>query len=514
MMESEVDVDILPAVFNAVSALAPRMTVGDVMLRDPSAVPDPSALRQQLVAIAHATGGHLETAQGEAQLQESETKGSIAKSLAFHGHHSPDCLRGEEGMEEVDLCSPYTLVGVGVGAEEVEEVAQGSTHRRDMWLLMYMMENHELRRRNRFMEDQDPYHIPEPVKPQGGPGGGGGGGGGPPGGDGGGPGHGPSPGMRVADVNSSMDDPAAPEEDLSLIEAVFAFVFGRGDANADLDKRRWRAIGLLLRQNKGAVYAEQVAPFLDTWLLQGEEQQSSSSSWWDRLWPINRRQQDQPHDPSRMHEGYMLAVLKRFGGHAESNNEGRLVYVFPHLQVTAAAAVASPGEASSSTAASTSRDALEPDVTAPPPVPPPIYERLQPLSDGGNKQAHVIGLGMANVILLLLFRRIGGLKYGQGLTAQQILESDREIGVLLLLLSYVPALLAWLFKPLLFYAVTFFAVPAARYVINMQRNRVITRRNSVRSARATEAAIAAQAAAESKAEQARAHQQFSVIVEA
>ena len=130
---------------------------------------------------------------------------------------------------------------------------------------------------------------------------------------------------------------------------------------------------------------------------------------------------------------------------------------------------------------------VAPDATAAPPVPPPIYERLQLLSDGGSKQPQVIALGLANgetaesrgglaarvlyvsdatlsalagpsVILLLLFRRIGGLKFGEGMTADQILKSDREIGPLLLLLSYLPALLAWLFKPLLCYALFFFAV--------------------------------------------------------
>ena len=67
------------------------------------------------------------------------------------------------------------------------------------------------------------------------------------------------------------------------------------------------------------------------------------------------------------------------------------------------------------------------------------------------------------VILLLLFRRIGGLKFGEGMTAEQILKSDREIGPLLLLLSYLPALLAWLFKPLLCYALFFFAVRIYTY---------------------------------------------------
>jgi hypothetical protein len=50
--------------------------------------------------------------------------------------------------------------------------------------------------------------------------------------------------------------PIAPNE--SFMEAVFAFVFGRGHPNGDLETRRRRALALLLRANHGAVYAEQV----------------------------------------------------------------------------------------------------------------------------------------------------------------------------------------------------------------------------------------------------------------
>jgi len=34
-------------------------------------------------------------------------------------------------------------------------------------------------------------------------------------------------------------------------QAIFAFVFGRGDPNDTLEARRWQAIGLLLRANRG-----------------------------------------------------------------------------------------------------------------------------------------------------------------------------------------------------------------------------------------------------------------------
>ena len=61
------------------------------------------------------------------------------------------------------------------------------------------------------------------------------------------------------------------KRELSFMESIYAFVFGRGDPNESLDVRRWRAIGALLRVNRGAVFAEQVAPFLDSYLLPKED---------------------------------------------------------------------------------------------------------------------------------------------------------------------------------------------------------------------------------------------------
>jgi hypothetical protein len=106
---------------------------------------------------------------------------------------------------------------------------------------------------------------------------------------------------------------------------------------------------------------------------------------------------DTPRDASRMHEGWMLPVLSRFGGHAEASDDGRLVYVFPALRVTADRADAAAA-------------------AQPPPLPPPLYERAVPLWDGGDKQPLVIVLGAANAALLLLFRGIGGMSFADAVT--------------------------------------------------------------------------------------------------
>jgi len=94
---------------------------------------------------------------------------------------------------------------------------------------------------------------------------------------------------------------------MNFLESVFSFLFGDGNPNADLEERRWRSIGAVIRNNGGAVVAEQVAPYLDE-LGQGFGLE---------------------------YEEYMLPVLTRFNGRPEVSEEGGLVYQFPELQTTA-----------------------------------------------------------------------------------------------------------------------------------------------------------------------------------
>jgi hypothetical protein len=97
------------------------------------------------------------------------------------------------------------------------------------------------------------------------------------------------------------------DREMNFLEAVFSFLFGDGNPNADLDERRWKAIGTVIRSNGGSVIAEQVAPYLDD---------------------LGSRSQQE-------YEDYMLPVLSRFNGRPEVSPEGQLVYHFPELQVTA-----------------------------------------------------------------------------------------------------------------------------------------------------------------------------------
>lgn len=92
----------------------------------------------------------------------------------------------------------------------------------------------------------------------------------------------------------------------NFLEAVFSFLFGDGNPNANLEERRWKTIATLIRNNQGAVIAEQVAPYLDE---------------------ISRQEEE--------YEDYMLPVLTRFNGYPKVSPQGELVYHFPDLQMTA-----------------------------------------------------------------------------------------------------------------------------------------------------------------------------------
>ncbi|HEY9711020.1 MAG TPA: hypothetical protein V6D48_22630, partial [Oculatellaceae cyanobacterium] len=76
------------------------------------------------------------------------------------------------------------------------------------------------------------------------------------------------------------------KSEMNFLEAIFSFLFGDGNPNAELEERRWQEIGTVIRNSRGAVAAEQIAPYLDD-IGEGEKRES---------------------------EDYMLPVLTRFDG--------------------------------------------------------------------------------------------------------------------------------------------------------------------------------------------------------
>ncbi|MGB3613952.1 MAG: hypothetical protein WBA10_09175, partial [Elainellaceae cyanobacterium] len=94
---------------------------------------------------------------------------------------------------------------------------------------------------------------------------------------------------------------------MNFLEAIFSFLFGDGNPNADLEERRWQTVASLIRNRNGAIAAEEVAPYLDG---------------------VSQRDLED--------EDYVLPVLSRFNGRPEVSPEGNIIYHFPELQVTAA----------------------------------------------------------------------------------------------------------------------------------------------------------------------------------
>jgi hypothetical protein len=98
------------------------------------------------------------------------------------------------------------------------------------------------------------------------------------------------------------------KSNLNFFEAVFSFLFGDGNPNANLEERRWQEIATVIRNNQGAVVAEQIAPYLDN-IGEGS---------------------------AKEYEDYMLPVLTRFNGQPKVSPDGQIVYYFPELQISAA----------------------------------------------------------------------------------------------------------------------------------------------------------------------------------
>ncbi|WOD39280.1 hypothetical protein [Nodosilinea sp. E11] len=95
--------------------------------------------------------------------------------------------------------------------------------------------------------------------------------------------------------------------EMNFLEAVFSFLFGDGNPNADLDDRRWQTIAQVIQSNEGVVVAEQITPFL-----------GDLGKGWDKDL-----------------EDFMVPVLSRFNGLPQVSPQGGIVYQFPELQVTA-----------------------------------------------------------------------------------------------------------------------------------------------------------------------------------
>jgi hypothetical protein len=138
------------------------------------------------------------------------------------------------------------------------------------------------------------------------------------------------------------------EDEMNFLEAVFSFLFGDGDPNENLEERRWQQIGTVIRNNKGAILAPQIAPYLDDVKPEAIEE-----------------------------EDYIIPVLSRFNGYPQVSPQADLIYYFPDLQVTAKKQANQPVSAY-------------------------LREEIIKFTEAGsNQKALVIGLGILNFALAI-----------------------------------------------------------------------------------------------------------------
>lgn len=205
-------------------------------------------------------------------------------------------------------------------------------------------------------------------------------------------------------------------DQMSFLEAVYSFVFGDGDPNVAVEDRRWKMVAALIRSNRGAVTAEQLAPFLD--LPEGGKGEVGNV----------------------VDEAFVLPALERFGGYPEVTDDGDIVYVFPSLAITGSrgGGVEVVGKGSAS-----------------------LMERELQLSRAGmGQRAMVVALGVVNVV--------GVLTLGVKLMTVRAVTPD-AMQLMQMIRGIFPALVG--------YATSFVAIPLLRWLRLKGENEHIRQRN-------------------------------------
>jgi hypothetical protein len=99
-------------------------------------------------------------------------------------------------------------------------------------------------------------------------------------------------------------------DEMRFLESVFSYVFGDGNPNNGLEERRLSLAAQMIRDNQGAVTAEQLAPFCDA-----PDPDYASATYVD--------------------ESFVLPIVSQLDGEPRVTEDGDIIYVFPDLQVSA-----------------------------------------------------------------------------------------------------------------------------------------------------------------------------------
>jgi hypothetical protein len=209
--------------------------------------------------------------------------------------------------------------------------------------------------------------------------------------------------------------------DMNFFEAVFSFVFGDGDPNAEFERRRWALVGLAIQRNGGALAAEQLAPFLD----QPDESMGTSD------------------------ESFVLPALTRFGGVPEVDpNTNEIVYKFESMESTAGGFAGIEAVLNAAPRGFSTAMAEEEEI------------RFSLATQSQRTMAAALGV----------FNFVGVVALGFLVGDPQMVMRKPE------LVAAITALLPGLQA----YAVSFFAIPAARWFFTQKKNEAIRERNEAR----------------------------------
>jgi len=270
---------------------------------------------------------------------------------------------------------------------------------------------------------------------------------------------------------NSYYDRRAPEAEpeMGLLESVFSYVFGDGDPNVGLEEKRLSAAADTIRRCGGAVSAEQLATFADD--------------------PPERLDDDTAVD-----ESFVLPVVAKLGGEPTVTEDGDIVYLFPDLLTTSAAADGKETKILRACglppAASTAdirefvetrqrisiKGVMERDELV------KILGRMvgEPADEApaGLMQEAERPFSLASDLNKVIAAGLGAVNLGGALYLGQILSSPALSGVVLpgymrLVQSGFPLLLG--------YAVLYNAIPAARFVWQKGQNAQIRERNRRRN---------------------------------
>ena len=209
--------------------------------------------------------------------------------------------------------------------------------------------------------------------------------------------------------------------DMNFFEAVFSFVFGDGDPNAEFERRRWALVGLAIQRNDGALAAEQLAPFLD----RPDESLGTED------------------------ESFVLPALTRFGGVPEVDpNTNEIVYKFESMESTAGGFAGIEAVLNAAPRGFSTAMAEEEEI------------RFSLATQSQRTMAAALGV----------FNFVGVVALGFLVGDPQMVMRKPE------LVAAITALLPGLQA----YAVSFFAIPAARWFFTQKKNEAIRERNEAR----------------------------------